>query len=465
MKSTSQRKLIEFLSFWSLALIISGCASSKQEAMLDTIGSPQTRPATFNALEQDFRAAERDRVHLISPARYMAAQKSFSEARAIQSTGEPEKSFSGKLENARSELDAAIIFSRQNRDRMNPLINAREIALEFSDAEPANRELRNLETQYLSLVKDLDGRNSRNRALNRIPALTERYQNLTIKTLQEKHLGEATNNLRIAKNERADRLVPSTLAETEQTIKTAREFIALNANLESERRITQMGEEASTASRRLLNLTRQTASSRDLSPEDRALRTEAMMRTAGQDSERLQDELSGSERRLSEEQARSSELKTRSEDYASLERRLEQGDRKTQRFQKVQELFQEEDAEVSRQGDNLIIRLKKMNFEVNESNIPSQSFALLRRVQTAIQSFDDPSIVIEGHSDSTGDASLNMALSERRAQAVKEYFLSSEALRPERVAARGFGSERPLASNQSSAGRAINRRIDIVIKN
>jgi outer membrane protein OmpA-like peptidoglycan-associated protein len=72
-------------------------------------------------------------------------------------------------------------------------------------------------------------------------------------------------------------------------------------------------------------------------------------------------------------------------------------------------------------------------------------------------------VVIEGHTDTTGTNEVNMLLSQQRAASVRDYMIANQTLAPDGISAVGYGSERPLASNATAAGRAINRRIDILI--
>jgi outer membrane protein OmpA-like peptidoglycan-associated protein len=71
-------------------------------------------------------------------------------------------------------------------------------------------------------------------------------------------------------------------------------------------------------------------------------------------------------------------------------------------------------------------------------------------------------VLIEGHTDSTGDGASNVLLSERRAQAVKQ-LLVGKGVHPDRVLTKGYGEEYPVASNSSSAGRRQNRRVEVVV--
>jgi outer membrane protein OmpA-like peptidoglycan-associated protein len=169
---------------------------------------------------------------------------------------------------------------------------------------------------------------------------------------------------------------------------------------------------------------------------------------------------------LLEERAR--ELQDAEERLAREEKgtreRLEAERRFQQVFHEIQAEFEPTEAEVFyKQGDRLFIRLKAIQFPVGKDIIMPHNYPLLRKVQRAILAFDEPNVLIEGHTDSTGSEAMNEELSERRAQAVREYFVANGTLPQERIIADGYGSRRPLAPNETEEGRAINRRIDVVI--
>jgi outer membrane protein OmpA-like peptidoglycan-associated protein len=88
---------------------------------------------------------------------------------------------------------------------------------------------------------------------------------------------------------------------------------------------------------------------------------------------------------------------------------------------------------------------------------------LLSKVQLAIRTLGEPDVIIGGHTDSTGSEELNEHLSQQRADAVRRYFVANGTLPYEKIIAVGYGSMRPLASNTSESGRAMNRRIDVII--
>jgi outer membrane protein OmpA-like peptidoglycan-associated protein len=84
----------------------------------------------------------------------------------------------------------------------------------------------------------------------------------------------------------------------------------------------------------------------------------------------------------------------------------------------------------------------------------------MRVLATVLAGYPGYIITVEGHTDSVGDPSANQSLSEARATAVRAALIA-EGVDPLWVGARGFGAERPIASNQTAAGRAANRRVDI----
>ena len=149
---------------------------------------------------------------------------------------------------------------------------------------------------------------------------------------------------------------------------------------------------------------------------------------------------------------------------AALVQRLEAQARVKQQFEQVEKLFASEEARVFRQGDTVILRLVGLNFDSGESQIKPENFDLLGKVEKSIDIFPRSELIIEGHTDSHGSDDLNQTLSQERAEAVQQYMINAMRIPTYRLIATGYGETRPVASNETAAGRARNRRIDIVIK-
>ena len=104
------------------------------------------------------------------------------------------------------------------------------------------------------------------------------------------------------------------------------------------------------------------------------------------------------------------------------------------------------------------IRLPGVNFETNSAALlPAATGTLEAATATLIR---NPQLVVEvaGHTDSAGDAAYNLNLSERRAAAVRAFFIG-RGIAPDRLTSRGYGETQPIADNGTAAGRAMNRRV------
>lgn len=130
---------------------------------------------------------------------------------------------------------------------------------------------------------------------------------------------------------------------------------------------------------------------------------------------------------------------------------------------KLRERLLNSGVQVQRDGDNLILLMPSdITFAVNQSDINPGFYETLNSVAIVLDEFDKTTISVYGHADSTGPEDYNMQLSQRRAQSVSSY-LAGQGVAPSRLQAIGFGESRPIADNGSEAGRAANRRVEIVI--
>ena len=103
--------------------------------------------------------------------------------------------------------------------------------------------------------------------------------------------------------------------------------------------------------------------------------------------------------------------------------------------------------------------LAPVAFEKSSTKIRTSSFSTLDRITEFARDCRSKSIAITGHSDSTGDESWNRRLSVARAQAVADH-ISQKGIDPQRLIVAGLGSSTPIADNDTTQGRSINRRIE-----
>ena len=113
------------------------------------------------------------------------------------------------------------------------------------------------------------------------------------------------------------------------------------------------------------------------------------------------------------------------------------------------------------QKESLEIRVA---FDTNSANLRPGSNSEIKKAADFLATYEEASLVIEGHTDNTGSAAYNKSLSQKRADAVRQVLISSFNVDPSRVSAVGYGEERPIADNNTAAGRQANRRVVGVVE-
>ena len=153
-----------------------------------------------------------------------------------------------------------------------------------------------------------------------------------------------------------------------------------------------------------------------------------------------------------------------SENSANLIQILQSQERIKEQFMQVENLFLPQEARIFRESDTIILRLFGLNFDSGTSTIKTSSIDLLNKVKKAINIFPQSEIMINGHTDSQGSIKNNQVISQDRAEAVRKYMIENMQIPSYQLIASGYGETKPVASNETEAGRARNRRIEIVIK-
>ena len=119
---------------------------------------------------------------------------------------------------------------------------------------------------------------------------------------------------------------------------------------------------------------------------------------------------------------------------------------------------------VARQGDNLVLRMPSdVTFASNQSAVNSRFYATLDDVAAVLNRYDQSTIDIVGHADSDGAEDYNLNLSRQRASSVAQYLVQRNVL-ADRLYVDGRGESQPIADNGTAAGKAQNRRVEILIR-
>uniref|UniRef100_Q3ARG1 OmpA family protein n=1 Tax=Chlorobium chlorochromatii (strain CaD3) TaxID=340177 RepID=Q3ARG1_CHLCH len=122
-----------------------------------------------------------------------------------------------------------------------------------------------------------------------------------------------------------------------------------------------------------------------------------------------------------------------------------------------------EGAQVQRVGESIrVVFDSGLLFTTGSSTISAASRSNIEQLARILNTYGDTNVVIEGHTDSIGNEATNQVLSEKRAESVAT-LLKVYGVAPNRMSAVGYGETRPVATNETEAGRNLNRRVEVLI--
>jgi outer membrane protein OmpA-like peptidoglycan-associated protein len=101
-------------------------------------------------------------------------------------------------------------------------------------------------------------------------------------------------------------------------------------------------------------------------------------------------------------------------------------------------------------------------FDVNSATIKGESYRTLQEIGQLLQDIPDLRLSIEGHTDSDGSDESNMTLSQKRADSVRTYLMTTFGVGPDRLESKGWGESKPVDTNDTAEGKANNRRVELV---
>jgi outer membrane protein OmpA-like peptidoglycan-associated protein len=105
----------------------------------------------------------------------------------------------------------------------------------------------------------------------------------------------------------------------------------------------------------------------------------------------------------------------------------------------------------------------RLMFKPGQSVLEAASGKVLDQLISLLNAYPSNRVLIEGHTDMSGDATFNLRLSELRAQAVRDYLIVHGGYIASRLQIIGYGDTKPVADNGTKAGRAMNRRVEVTI--
>jgi outer membrane protein OmpA-like peptidoglycan-associated protein len=344
---------------------------------------------------------------------------------------------------------------------------------------------REAEEKFASAARRLEDGNV-NSAKSRARDAEELFRGAELAAIKANYLDETRRLIAQASDARVDRYAPITLAKAEALLSQAENALTQDRYDTDEPR--SLARQAKYEAKHAMYLARELKPVRDrnISLEEFALANEGpIVKIAGsldlvaELDEGFEPPTNAIINRVEDLQKDAYELGERRSQLFELEAELQrleqelgiQSDRlaaqeeQRRKFRQIESTFNEDEAQVLTQGQDILIRPVGLVFSSGSAQIETEYFSILRKVQDAIRIFPDSHIVVEGHTDSFGSDATNLELSQSRAEAVRAYLLANMNNLPEiNVESVGFGESRPVANNETVEGRAKNRRIDVVIR-
>jgi len=175
----------------------------------------------------------------------------------------------------------------------------------------------------------------------------------------------------------------------------------------------------------------------------------------------LQAEVSSLRQKLWETQLRAGVAEA---DRSAAETVLSRKQQREKAVSRVRELFTPAEAEVLLTAEqDVVLRVHGIDFAVGSAALGGAQLDLVGRIAEAVALFPGGPVRIEGHTDDTGSRDANLRLSRRRAETVAAAVAERLGRQASEFVTEGFGPDRPVALNSTPEGRALNRRIDVVI--
>ena len=455
----------------------------------------ELRNTFFKDADAALAAAEAANAELLSPKNYERGLKEYRDAESALARGRNIEVVRANAEDATTYLKTAAEKAELASTALAQVMKSRQDAANAKAPELSAEIWQKAQRKFADAIRLLERGDLKGSKRDDIEA-TSLYRDAELVEIKAQYLSETRRLLADADRARVGRYAPITLGKAKQLLANAERELSENRyDTDLPRSLAQ---QANYEAKHAIYLSEVVRRVRDkkLSAEQLVLQWEQPLQAISgvadvvpameQGPDRLTQELvaffeaqrnqlQSLEQEKAENEIRIADMEEElralderlggaTEERAALIQRLEAQARVKQQFEQIEKMFTSDEARVFREGNKIIMRLVGLSFDSGSSQLKSENFDLLAKVEKAIDVFPRSELTIEGHTDSHGGDDLNQTLSQARAESVQQYMINAMRIPTYRLIATGYGETRPVASNETEAGRARNRRIDIVIK-
>ena len=455
----------------------------------------ELRATFFKDVDAALAKATAANAELLAPKSFAKGARAYAAAEAGLRRGRNIQFLRNKTAEAADNYDSAVKTAGLAKTVLAQVLKSRRDAFRANSSELSSEAWNKANREFTAAIRYLERGDLKN-AKRKNTEATILYQDAELVAIKAQYLTQTRQLLKDADKRKIDRYAPFTLNKAKQLLSDAeRELeenrydtdyprsLAQQANYEAKHAFyladVALAVRNKDLSPEMLVLQweqplREIAGAADLvpsmakGPEDLKTELVAFIENSRNDVQSLEQEIASTQLRFSvmEDEIRrlDERLGGATAERAALARRLAAQARVKAKFERVEIMFAKQEARVFREGSDIILRLVGLSFDSGRSDIKQSSVGLLSKVENAIDIFPRSDLVVEGHTDSYGGDASNQLLSQRRAESLQRFMINQMKISRTRVMATGYGETSPVANNETEAGRAKNRRIDIVIK-
>lgn len=449
-------KLIKSLWFITLIVVlVTGCSSPKKA----NFASGNDPAKAVAEVVQIIASAQKDQLDVLADEEYLNGSNYLADAKRGLRQGDSSEMVVENAAIAKAFFQDARKKANSRKSFASRILRARKSAL-----SAGARNNNALIESMLDIDDDLKSETkqfSRLLSPDEFSELQKKYLVLETKAIQFTQLNVANQTINQANENDAEDLAPKSLRAASLDYKTAMNIIAQSPR--SPNVYKKSVEEALASTTQLFDVMNVIMGAKG-TPEHIAVQIVKQKRALGQLSSsvgKLEANLKSTKQTLEEKEGALTRtkgvLKTQEEQLARASTQV----RFQQAMDEARKVLTQDDALVYQQGNKLVFRLKRINFRSGTAIIPEFSKLLISKVDSIIKKLDAEKVIVQGHTDSVGSAKVNKKLSKARASAVAKYLASLRG--GYKIAYSGYGESHPIASNETEAGRATNRRVDLVL--
>jgi outer membrane protein OmpA-like peptidoglycan-associated protein len=271
---------------------------------------------------------------------------------------------------------------------------------------------------------------------------------------------EARNAVEVAKSRGAEKYAPEIFSKAEASLQTAENALVSNADknkvTSAARQTIQFAEDARAFAVQLQEAERITQE-REAAAAAAKAKADAKAAAEAAEAKRISDAATAEAREKSDAEIAAKEEKIR---LAEEQNRAAEREKQQLRAKLLEQFNRVLPTTDTSRG--LVVNMGDVLFDTGKSDLRSEAREALAKLCGIVLNYPSLHLTIEGHTDSTGGTELNQALSEKRADSVRDY-LVAQGLDTSSLSAQGLGMRDPVADNDTAQGRQKNRRVEIIV--